>query len=340
MAKKKARKAAEEKTIEFVADALEPVSSVSTSKVVEAETTAVIAEKTPAEIDFESRSPAFKELAMPKLPHLERQNRARLQVQSPHRIFFYWSLRSNPFQALQRSLGAETAGFTLVLRLIDIETEREELLPIDPEGSHWFNTEAGRSYRAEIGFYSTTRPFVRILFSNTITTPRKSPSPRAASESQWRVSSHKFAEVLDASGFQKDVFDVAIAGDDAASAERVTHSALSDLLGHSKYSLDGISPEEIRFALLAIASGQALEELRWKIGAALFAILQANAERLGAARAAAAMSEHFEIDDSEFEEEEIGPAVFGNSLVHFPRRFKTRTRGEYTPVSSSAIAKR
>ncbi|PYS88708.1 MAG: hypothetical protein DMF62_09105, partial [Acidobacteria bacterium] len=105
MAKKKAKKAAEVKTIEFVADALEPVSSVSTPKalateaasVVEAETAAVVAEKTPAEVDFESRSPAFKELAMPKLPHLERQNRARLQVQSPNKIFFYWSLRSNPF---------------------------------------------------------------------------------------------------------------------------------------------------------------------------------------------------------------------------------------------------
>jgi len=336
MARKKAKKTAEEKTIEFAADGVEPVSSVSTPK---AEMVAVVADKTSAEIDFESRSPAFKELAMPKLPHLERQNRARLQVQSPNKIFFYWSLRSNPFQALQRSLGAETAGFTLALRLIDIETEREGLQAIEPEGTHWFNTEAGRSYRAEIGFYSTTRPFVRILFSNTITTPRKSPSPRAASESQWRVSSHKFAEVLDASGFQKDAFDVAIAGDDSAVAERVTHAALSDFLGHSKYSLDDISPEEIRFALLAIASGQALEELRWKIGAALFAILQANAERLAAARAAAAMSEHFEIDETEFEEEEIGPTVFGNSLVHFPRRFKTRTRGEYSPDSSHILGK-
>ena len=339
MARKKAKKAAEGKAIEFVADGVEPVSSVEAPKSIEAETVAAVAAKSPAEIDFENRSPAFKELALPKLPHLERQNRARLQVQSPNKIFFYWSLRSNPFQALQRSLGAETAGFTLALRLIDIETEREGLQAIEPEGTHWFNTEAGRSYRAEIGFYSTTRPFVRILFSNTITTPRKSPSPRAASESQWRVSSHKFAEVLDASGFQKDAFDVAIAGDDSAVAERVTHAALSDFLGHSKYSLDDISPEEIRFALLAIASGQALEELRWKIGAALFAILQANAERLAAARAAAAMSEHFEIDETEFEEEEIGPTVFGNSLVHFPRRFKTRTRGEYSPDSSHILGK-
>ena len=337
MAKKKTKRAPEEKVIEFVVNDLEPVSSVAAPKTVGNETVAVVAAKTPAEIDFESRSPAFQELAMPKLPVLEKQNRARLQVQSPNKIFFYWSLRSNPFQALNRSIGAETAGFTLALRLIDTQTEREELQAIEPEGTHWFNTEAGRSYRAEIGFYSTTRPFVRILFSNTVTTPRKSPSTRAASESQWRVSSHKFAEVLDASGFEKDAFDVVIAGDDAVAAEHVTHAALSDLIGHSEYPRHDISPEEIRFALLAIASGRALEELRWKIGAALFAILQANAEKLAAARASAAMSEHFEIDETEFEEEEIGPTVFGNSLVNFPKRFKTRTRRDHLPLSSHSI---
>src|SRR5829696_5675755 len=191
MAKKKTKKAVDEEAIEFVADALETVSSAKTSTmVVEAR------QLTPAEIDFESRSPAFQELALPKLPALERQNRARLQVQTPNRIFFYWSLRSNPFQALRRSLGNEIADYALVLRLIDTETDREELHLIEPEGTHWFNTEAGRSYRAEIGFYSTTRPFIRILYSNTVTTPRKSPSPRAASESEWRVTSRKFAEVL------------------------------------------------------------------------------------------------------------------------------------------------
>ena len=329
MAKKKTKKAVDEKTIEFVAGELGPVSSAETSAAVTVEARQL----TPAEIDFESRSPAFQELALPKLPVLERQNRARLQVQTPNRIFFYWSLRSNPFQALHRSLGNAISDYALVLRLIDTETDREELQLIEPEGTHWFNTEADRSYRAEIGFYSTIRPFIRILYSNTVKTPRKSPSPRAASESEWRVSSHKFAEVLDASGFRKDAFDVAIAGDDPARADTVTHAAFDQFVG-AGHMLDGISAEEIRFAMLAIASGRALEELRWKIGAALFAILQANADRLEAAPAAAAMKEHFDIDETEFEGEETLPAVFGNSLVHFPKKF--RTRG-YSPLSSRSL---
>lgn len=332
MAKKKTVKPAKTKTIEFVPD--EPAEVSSTASPVAAQAAHVIEtrDRTPVEIDFESRSPAFEELALPKLPKLEKQNRARLQIQAPNRIFFYWSLRSNPFQTLHHSLGKDAAGYMLVLRLIDTESEREELQPIEPEGTHWFHTEADRSYRAEIGFYSTTKPFVRILHSNTVTTPRKSPSPRAATEAEWRVTSHKFAKVLDVSGFQKDAFDVAIAGDEPAAAEAVTRTAFEQFTGASA-PLSGVTGEDIRFAMMSISAGRALEELRWKIGAELFAILQANAERLNAQRAADLMKEHFQIDEIEFEEDEIVGTVFGASAVNFPRRFKTKG---YSPLSSSS----
>src|SRR6187399_2686887 len=42
--------------------------------------------------------PAFRELAQPKLPELRHENRARLQMQSPNRLYFYWSIGTNPFQ--------------------------------------------------------------------------------------------------------------------------------------------------------------------------------------------------------------------------------------------------
>ena len=336
MAKKKQTKATKIKAIEFVSEEPANTSLPSSTVSVQLEPAVERPTLTAAEIDFESRSQAFKELALPKLPTLEKQNRARLLIQSPNRIFFYWSLRSNPFQALHRSLGADAAGYRLVLRLIDTENEREELQPIEPEGTHWFHSEAGRSYRAEIGFYSTSKPFVRVLYSNTVTTPRKSPSPRAASESEWRVTSHKFAEVLDVSGFEKDAFDVAIAGDEPVAAEAATITAFEQLTG-APTSLDGVSAEDIRFALMSIAAGLTLEELRWKIGAQAFAILQANAERLNARRAAELMKEHFQIDEIEFEEDEIIGTVFGASAVNFPRRFKTKG---YSPLSSSSPVRR
>lgn len=336
MAKKKQTKTTESKTIEFVPVKAPTVTSPTSPVSIKPEPALETQALTPPEIDFESRPPAFKELALPKLPALEKLNRARLLIQSPNRIFFYWSLRSNPFQALQRSLGADAAGFTLVLRLIDSTTEREELLPIEPEGTHWFHAEADRSYRAEIGFYSTSKPFVRILFSNAVTTPRRSPSPRAATDAEWRVTSHKFAEVLDVSGFEKDAFDVAVAGDEPAAAEAATITAFEKLTGTST-SLDGVAAEDIRFAIMSIAAGHALEELRWKIGAELFAILQSNAERLNAQRAADLMKEHFQIDEIEFEKDEIIGTVFGASAVNFPRRFKTRG---YSPLSSSSPVRR
>lgn len=333
MAKKKQSKTTKTKTIEFTSKEAATVTSSTSPVSVESRSAIKTPALTPAEIDFVSRSPAFKELALPKLPELEKQNRARLLVQSPNRVFFYWSLRSNPFQALHRSLDTDTAGFTLVLRLIDIESEREELKPIEPEGTHWFHTEAGRSYRAEIGFYSTTRPFIRILFSNTITTPRRSPSQRAATESDWRVTSHKFAEVLDVSGFQKDAFDVAITGDEPAIADAATRRAFEQLTGDTR-PLENTPAEDIRFALLAMASGRAVEQLKWRIGAELYNILQANADRFETERAAAAVKEHFQIDEVEFEEDEIAATVFGSSAVNFPHRFKT---SGYSPLSSSRL---
>ena len=71
---------------------------------------------TAADADTEL-SPVLKLLAEPKLPVLSRENRARLQMQSPNRLYFYWSVRSKPFQTLSRAFAAGTGSYTLVVRL-------------------------------------------------------------------------------------------------------------------------------------------------------------------------------------------------------------------------------
>jgi hypothetical protein len=373
MAKRTKKASSEKKVIEFVLDDLEPVSSAEILKTTPAEqqkTKKAVGEvgvesdpgpqkelEPPKEPVIENRSKvksderqksipaealessfsASKKLELPKLPMLEKHDRARLQVQSPNNVYFYWSLKANPFQTLGRTLGNEAASYSLVLRLLDTQTEREEVLPIEAEGSQWFNTDAGRTYRAEIGLYSPSRPFIRILFSNTVTTPRKSPSPRAANQSEWRVTSHKFAEVLDVTGFSRDAFDVAIAGDDAREADDRTYAAFTELLGDARFSRNEVAAEDVRLAMVALAAGRPLEELRWRIGPALFAILQSNMGRFEAGKAAAVMSEHFYIDAPEFEEEEYGPALAA-SLVHFPKKYATRRA--YTPLSSFTLGSR
>ncbi|MBK8305199.1 MAG: hypothetical protein IPK98_18140 [Chloracidobacterium sp.] len=94
--------------------------------------------------------------------------------------------------------------------------------------------------------------------------------------------------------------------------------------------------------MIAIAAGATLEDLRFRVSPALFAVLQANAEKLNAGKAMSALSEHFDIDEADFVEEEFGSAVFGASLVNFPRTLKTRTASakyspRYNPVSSHSL---
>src|SRR5215213_1820977 len=169
------------------------------------------------EEEEETKEPTevFKELAEPKLPALPSENRARLQMQSPNRIFFYWSLKNNPFQTLEKMFGSRAAGFTFVAKLINLTNRTENFYRVPAAGSWWFDVESDATYRAEIGFLSADRPFVRLLFSNTVETPRSAPSPYFDLSPQFAVSAQEFAEVLDVSGYKQDAFEMALAGDEA-----------------------------------------------------------------------------------------------------------------------------
>src|ERR1044072_482013 len=68
-------------------------------------------------------SPIFKKLAEPKLPELPSDDRARLQLQSPNRLFFYWSSRKNPYENLHRLFGERFGGYDLSVRLINLKDD-------------------------------------------------------------------------------------------------------------------------------------------------------------------------------------------------------------------------
>lgn len=278
-------------------------------------------------------SPVFTTLAAPTLPELQRENRARLMMQTPTRAYFYWSVRENPYQLLRRAFGDDLGSYTLVLKLTELKRGVEKIHHVEPEGNWWFDIEPDGRYEAEIGFYAPNRPYFRVLYSNTVETPRRSPSARVASDMDWRVSATKFAEVLDVAGFSQDAFDVAMAGDDHEAAEHVTHQAFSRFIGNGQHDLRGIAAEDIRYSLMALASGSKIEELRSRISPSLFAILQANAERVAAGNAASVLTEYFDIDETEFTEQQYGSAVYGASRVHFPRSLKARVP-KYSPVGS------
>lgn len=278
--------------------------------------------------ELADRSPAFRELALPKLPELKREDRAWLQIQSPNRLYFYWSIKSNPFQRLRKAFGGNADGYSFVLKLVDVDRDTEEFYPAEAEGNWWFNVAAGRDYRAEIGFYAPNRPFVRVLYSDTVQTPRKSPSPRTADQAEWRIPAQKFAEVLDVSGFKQDAFDVAMAGDNLVEADNASHRAFNKMTGDHSLDLAGIEAEELRYAMLALASGATLEQLRHRVSERLFILLERIVGNIDRSDALAALRSEFEINDEELvaEEEEFGPAVFGASLVNFPKNTRLRTK--------------
>jgi hypothetical protein len=297
----------------------------------ELETSAEAIEELEAETGRED-DPIFQELAAPKLPRLEKENRARLQMQSPNRIYFYWSLKNNPYQTLNRAFAGQIGSYTLVAKMINETQEREEIFPVEAEGNWWFETNAGSSYRAEIGFYAPNRPFIRVLYSNKIETPRKNPSPRRAETKDWAVSANQFAKVLDVSGFSQDAFEVAFAGDDLEFADNATQNAFSQITGTEQIDSVKHDLSEVRYALLALASGVKLENLRSQISLSLYNKMRENAEKMSAENALAALQENF----GEFveETEERMPTVFGASLINFPRKLKRKVFPKFSPISS------
>ena len=296
------------------------------------------------EVDTETElSPAFKELRESKLAALPSENRARLLMQTPTRVYFYWGLKNNPYRVLHRAFGDDRGSYTLVLKLINLTRDTEEIHPVDPEGNWWFDVDPDCDYRAEIGFYAPNRPYFRALYSNTVTTPRKSPSPRVASDADWRVSAVTFAQVLDNSGFRRDAYDVELAGDDIEVSREATRDAFAQFIGE-KTASEAFTAEELRYAMIALASGVPLEALRWKITASLFAVLAAHLDRLSSESALNGLREFFNLEDDGIVEEEQLAAVYGSSLLHFPTRVKRRKPGfpdldapGYSPVSSRSI---
>ncbi len=276
--------------------------------------------------DERLKDPIFRELAEAKLPALPKENRARLQMQSPTKLYFYWSVQNNPFKTLNKAFGGRIGSYTLVAKLINRSKNIEEVFPVDAQGNWWFNVDADSSYRSEIGFYAPNRPYIRVMFSNSVHTPRKNPSKRTDYTPSFNVNAYQFAEVLDVSGYQRDAFEVAIAGDDLLAAETATHETYSQIFGKNAEKFAGNDGHQLRLVLLALSSGYSLEDVRGEISASLYNALKVELENIKADSILAALKENFDVfADEILEEETIGSAVFGASLVNFPKTLKKRS---------------
>jgi hypothetical protein len=126
---------------------------------------------------------------------------ARLLVQSPHRLYLYWSFARDPRVALRRAFGGLAERFAVGVRLIDLENGADVATAPAHVQSFWFDAAPARAYRAEVGFVADGFPFVRALTSNTVETPSDTISRATDDDEAFRIGARDFARLLSTSGF-------------------------------------------------------------------------------------------------------------------------------------------
>ncbi|MBA2379159.1 MAG: hypothetical protein H0V76_06260, partial [Blastocatellia bacterium] len=120
----------------------------------------------------------------------------------------------------------------------------------------------------------------------------------------------------------QDAFDVAVAGDDHTQATETAVTAMAEFTQLSPSRFEGINPNELRHSLFSFAAGATLEDIRFQITPRLFSILQEEPTRLHQEAAVAAAKKEFNVDTSDLEGEEFGPAFLGSSSMHSPRKLR------------------
>jgi hypothetical protein len=286
-----------------------------------------IKEKVEETIDEEELLDSLGIEALPQLPQI---NRARLQVQSPNRIFLYWSLAGNPFATLQKAFGNRATNYNLVLKFRNLSNGGEQIFPVGREGNWWFDAQPNARFQVDLGLFAQNRPFIRLFSSNAVETPRSAPSPRADTEADWQVSRIQFARVLDVSGYTHDALPVVFGfGEDGVFDEMATVAVLNQLASNAPIAPETFDAAEMRVALSALAAGVEYEVLREQLSPALQAwfdsVLEQDKDALRSENVLAALQavlgDEFVDEFAGFGEElqriQLEP-VFGASAVHFP----------------------
>lgn len=278
------------------------------------------------------------------LPETYAGDHARLLAQSPYKLFLYWSHARDPFATLRRAFGdAAAARYRTTLRLVDVEANAESLFEASAARNHWFYVRAGRLYRAEVGLFAAGRPFIRLLTSTEVRTPRASVSTLTDAEPQFSVSPPEFAHVLNEAGYANDALEVTLEAADQETDDETTREIARRLTG-LEAPADSALLGEMRALLAALAFGLPLDRLRSLVSPALALWLEevVAAHRgevdaphlLEILRATLAIELEYEdvLSPDEAEETRHGTRfVWGASDVHLPSRLPRVWMPSMTP---------
>jgi hypothetical protein len=155
------------------------------------------------------------------LPFALKRDFIQLLLQSPHRLYLYWTFARDPHATLREAFGELAAHYQLVVRLVKVDSGEEFLLDAPRERAQWFEVYPRHVYRAEIGFRAAGRPFVRLLASNEVTTPPDSASHLSDEAQEFQLEADEFARLLDGAGYERYARSLApnaggVAGNDQA----------------------------------------------------------------------------------------------------------------------------
>jgi hypothetical protein len=135
------------------------------------------------------------------LPLALKRDSIQLLLQSPNRLFLYWSFAADPRAALRAAFGELAAHYRLAVRLVKVESGEEFLLDAPSERMQWFEVYPRHVYRADVGFHAAGRPFVRLLSSIEVRTPPDSASHLSDAQQEFEVEPEEFARLLGGAGY-------------------------------------------------------------------------------------------------------------------------------------------
>ena len=145
------------------------------------------------------------------LPETVGRDSVQLFAQSPHRLFVHWSHAGDPSAALREAFGDAASHYRLVVRLSDLTDDSAQTYDAAPERAQWLAALPDRDYRADIGFHADGLPFVTLLSSSTVHTPRAAVSPNADTEPRFHIAPDDFSRLLEHTGY------------DAGAPQQATH---------------------------------------------------------------------------------------------------------------------
>ncbi len=137
------------------------------------------------------------ETAETELPEAYGTRKLFLTARDPHWLYAHWDLTREQ----QLKLNARSAAGHLVLRLYAGKVEGHPVcdIHVHPESRHWFAhvEHAGKSYAAELGYYSPARRWTRIAVSSATVTPPDAASTESGVEFATIPFEFPFARLIE-----------------------------------------------------------------------------------------------------------------------------------------------